>query len=285
MDLKFFTYSVLRYVPDPVRDERINMGVVVISDQSGESRCAFLPGARRKIAALNPNANVQQIERVIEAFKLRCGDSYLPTLFKERDPRLTSRQQLELLAETMKNQFQFSEPKTHRAESIDRSVTELFSLLIAVPLPDKAAPSRNMPLSHLRELIKRTIKEWASSGITVREGTAEQVEWVHHYADFWLVAGEPQEHLAALIAVPDNPDERHEAWALRDSVPAIDEAFRRFNRGFKVVVVFPPRSESEPAFIEETRVFLKERPGVIVTHVDELPDFSDKILPLFTARR
>ncbi|MGI8549222.1 MAG: DUF3037 domain-containing protein [Dehalococcoidia bacterium] len=55
MKLHCFTYSVFRYVPDPVREEQVNLGVVVVSDADHVSRGAFLSAFRRKITALNPD--------------------------------------------------------------------------------------------------------------------------------------------------------------------------------------------------------------------------------------
>ena len=278
MELKTFSYSIFRFVPDPVRGESINLGVIVVSDEEGASRCEFLSGFRQKISALAPDANLGLVERAVEDFAQRFDPFYRPTLFGEGDPRIGSTAQLHALAGTMKNQFQLSPPRAYRAAGLDDAVKELFDEFVSPPRRDQRSP-RHMALWQLRELIRRTIKDWTGEGIDLKENEAEQVQWASHYAHFWLASGEPRVVLAAVIALPSEPDERNEAWALRDSVPTIETVFRRANPSFKTVVVFPANGHAHTAFAAETEAFLQPLEGVIVTTLDELPALRDKIVP------
>ena len=284
MELTFFAYSVLRFVPDPVRGERINLGVVVVSDAEGVSRGQFLSGFRQKLTALAPNSKAELVERAVEDFKLRFEPSYRPTLFGERDPRVRSTRQLEALAGTMKNQLQLSTPKPYRAASLDDAVEELFAELVA-PAKRAASASKTMAPGRLRELILRTIRDWNENGIEITEAAAEQIQWAHHYADFWISAGPSREMLAALFAIPEDPEERHAAWALRDSVPTIAKIFREVNPRFQAVVVFPPDGHGQASFLAETQAFLGGLDGVIVTRADELAGLRDKIVPTLLPSR
>ncbi len=175
----------------------------------------------------------------------------------------------------MSNQLQLSEPKAYRAASLREALRELFDELIAPP-KRQVSPPRAMTLAQLRDEIAQTIHEWAGDAVRVETAVVEEAERSHHYADFWLQVGKP---VAALFAIPEEPDERHEAWMRRDSIPTVAAAFRALNPAFTAVAVLPPNGHQPSAFAAETQRFLGAIDGVKVTHVDQLPGLRGEILP------
>jgi hypothetical protein len=275
MGLGTYTYALFRYVPDPVRGEAVNLGVVVVSDEERASATEFFRGYRTRMRALNPEANFAVIDRLIQGFKKRTDPAYQSGLMAGEDARLTSSGQLRALKQSMANQLQLSEPKVHRADSLQVAVRELYEDLVA---PPERAPRPTGPitLEQLRSLIATTIREWTGKTMQLEESTVEKAGNAGHYADFWLQMGEP---VAAFIAIPGEPDDRHQAWLRRDSVPTIAAAFRAVNPAFRAVAVLPPNGRPPTPFIAETQGFLGSIDGVIVTAVDHLDEWRSTIVP------
>lgn len=272
MGLKLFSYSFFQFVPAVGREEAVNLGVVVISDAERRSLGRFLPGLGRKIAAVAPGANMRHIREATYRLRQRFDEFYQPTIYGEGDARVTSSSQLRALAASMAGQLQLTEPRRYRASSITAAADELFADFV-LPIGRQTATPRAMTRSQVGELIRKTIRNWAGQ-VTVQEGEAEG-----HYADFWLRTGEPQQPLAALIAIPEDPFDLRDALALCDSIPTIARVYRQINPRFRAVAVLPPAAHEETDFVRGAKKRLRDVDGVLVARADELNDYRDELLP------
>ncbi len=275
MDMKrLYSYSIVRFISDPVRGEALNLGVIVVGDEKHEAASAFLPHFKTRLSLLDPWATPSIIERLIDTLSARVA-SYQPPIGGVNE-MIVSSKDLQHLSSTMKNQLQVSEPRLYRASSLKAAVDELFADLVS---PRRKPPSeaKGMSLQQLKGLIRATIRDWGGNFVKIEEGKLQRGSDARHYADFWIEYGTPQ---AAFIAIPDDPDERDIAWARRDSVPTIAEEFLRINPQFKAVVVFPPNGHTPPTeFVRETRGFLSDIAGVLVARADELQEHRGVIAP------
>ncbi len=277
--LAFFSFSLLRFVPDVAREEAINLGVIVVSDEQKLSDGAFLSRFRGRLRSFAPTSNADSVENAIASLRLRLGSAYQARLSEvapdDEAALIASTDQLAAIGATMRNQFQLTEPRRYRASSLKNATAELFKSLVS-PTHRPPAPSKGMTLRQLQVLIRRTIRDWGGDVVRIQEHGLEQAKGTRHFADFWVARGNP---IAALIAIPEDPGERDQAWARRDSVPTIAAEFRALDPHFQVVAVFPPNGHVPTKFVVETTEFLTRSDGVLVLHADQLDSFRETIVP------
>lgn len=127
MTLSFYSYSLLRFVPDIARGEAANLGVIVVDDAAGETASAFLADFGPKVTALAPGFSVAGISASVDQFRRQLGG---PRRSASDDVRIRSSAQLAVLAGAMRNQLQMSEPKPCRAASLSEAAQQLYEELV-----------------------------------------------------------------------------------------------------------------------------------------------------------
>ena len=272
--MRYFHYSLIRFISDPVRGDGLNLGVIVIDDQAKDGTAIPLRRFKARLGLFDPWSDPDVIARLLDNIVGRVGSHQAS--FAAQDARVATLRDLDTLSSTMKNQIQITRPKAYRAGSLKVAADDLFAELVS---PRRRPPpqDRGMSLRKLRRLIRETVRTWGGDAIKIEEDKLERGTAARHYADFWLQAGAP---IAALIAIPDDPDERDIAWARRDSIPTIASEFLSVNPTFKAVVVFPPNGHVPPKdFVLETSDLLSHQKGVIVTYADVLASQRDLIAP------
>lgn len=178
MPLSRMAYSLVRYVPDSVRGEAVNLGVIVVSDDRGESDGRFLPRPRWRAKVLTRDVNGVVIERALESMKRRLGPAqqgHLLTVggLTVGDDRISNEAGLSQLHATMRNQIQLSEPKKYRAESVPAAVHDLYHELV-LPRSVRPQPKPGMTLAELRKLIAETVRQWAPADVNILESGFER---------------------------------------------------------------------------------------------------------------
>jgi hypothetical protein len=270
-----FNFSVCRFVSDPLRDEALNVGIIVVSDELKKSRGLFNLRFKARLSALGTKSEFEFVRRSIENLRARTGSGFQPSLGVSGDEAIRSTEDLRESAGRMRNQLQLTEPRPYRAVSLDQAANELYELYVSSIRKPDLTTDTPMSIHQLRKLIRETLQTWGVGHLKVQEKTLERAHRARHLADFWLEAGEP---VAAFVAIPEDPGDRFEAWARRDSIPTIADAFLERNPFFKTVAVLPPNGHVPTEFVLETRDFLSERPGVLVLHADQLEDHKREIL-------
>lgn len=273
--LKMFAYSLVRFVPDVVRGEAVNLGVVAVCEEARSAGSRFLSRYTQRVHLLDPGCDVAALQPVLDSLGERFTTDYQPALYETESGAITTRAGLAGLASVLANQVQLSQPKLYRGASLDSVLDQLYRDLVAPPATKEPA-TQHMTVGRIRELIKVAIKEWSNDVVRLEESTAERAEVARHFADFWLTLGSPA---AAFIAIPDDPAEYRDAWTRRDALPTMAMVFRRQNPDFKAVAVFPPRTNGDAEFLAETKSFLGSYEGIIVTSVDGLPALREELVP------
>lgn len=278
-DLQRFNYSILKVVPDPLRDESINLGVIVIDEKNGLGRAEFqrfTRPLRSRITGLLPGVDVGAIEDGVESCRSQIGVETQLAFVDSKEDRISSAAQLEALSSELLNQLQLTRPLTYRGDSLQAVTDELYALFVS---PRRRPPvhDAHMTTKRLRTLIRRVVQKWGTESLRIDERRLERAGAASHFADFWVESGSP---LAALVAIPDDPGEKFEAWARRDSIPTIAAEFTRLNPTFCAVAVFPPNGIAPPApFVQETMDFLKAYEHVLVLRADQLEAHRSQIAP------
>src|SRR5438093_11145067 len=116
-------YSIIRYVPDPIADERINVGVIVVGDR--DVRMRFLTNWHRVKDFSSANIKfVRDFASSLQArHRLMPADDHWDL------------EELTRLSHEWANSIQFSEPRASL-----KSAPDLFDEVVARYLRDEALP-------------------------------------------------------------------------------------------------------------------------------------------------
>src|SRR3984885_4750526 len=127
IDLRPFAYHVIRYAPNLIRDEWINIGIVLMDPGSGRvlRRLMEDPEEFTRVRRLHPAADHELLRRLPEEF-----DAQL-----EEDARAG----LARLERTLSNAVQLSPQKGLLAEDLDAELDRLYRDHIEPPRFDRAA--------------------------------------------------------------------------------------------------------------------------------------------------
>jgi DUF3037 family protein len=134
-------YRVLRYAPNLVRDEWVNIGVLVFDPQSGERRMRLIeePGEYARVRRLHPRAD----EELLRALRDDLENRFLTAtqLFSENGSHdragngQASADWMKLLGkwdETLSNALQLAPQKGVHAEDLDAETERLYSDHVAL---------------------------------------------------------------------------------------------------------------------------------------------------------
>lgn len=183
-----YLYSVVRFVPSPVRGEFVNVGLIVGSDQTREWQMDVVRSMARasrlddeKVLSLLAT-DLSQLESTIENYTK-------PEMFG-RAPEL-SEDWLRELSRDSRNQLQFSNPNPVVAESIDHAFGKLWKRLIVESPPIKrnsiskafvtgmyveALTNQNLDRAHFKRHVKlETSKTHMNIDVAVHNGVVKDI--------------------------------------------------------------------------------------------------------------
>lgn len=210
-----YTYSVVRFVPNPVRGEFVNIGVLAGSDESSEWELRTVENLRRA-----RSIDEKGLLRFVWSFVDDIGrklDQYTEavqtSLFDEADDGL-SEEWLMRLSEESRNVVQFSIPAAVVAEDIDEALNILFDQFMVEP------EARRFPFKKKHVALAAIRRAYRQVGLKRREHFEEgvTVKGQHHKERFdFVVANGRAVQLAQTwsFQVPNQEDlaEQVKAWA------------------------------------------------------------------------
>jgi len=153
---KTYHYSVVAFVPHPVREERINLGVVLVADNETESDFKFSRSFRQKLRALAPDVHPRAAESFIDDFEKR----FMSWTHGARpvDALTPSVETLANLASCEGGQIVFTEPRAFvTADSISSALHSLYSEYVA-SFPSRTEVRIGRP--EVRTRIRRALRDW-----------------------------------------------------------------------------------------------------------------------------
>ncbi len=181
---KTFTYQLLRYVPNLVRDEWVNIGVLLFDPESGERRLRMIeePEEYARIRRLHPAAD----EALLRALRENLEDRFAGAseLFSQSAEPATPASQkkkpdwlklLEKWNDSLSNAVQFAAEKGVYAQDIDAEMERLYADQVA-PLRGASrvgAPgSRGVIRSYCAQVFKQArVWERLQKGVRAEEFT------------------------------------------------------------------------------------------------------------------
>lgn len=115
-------FHLIRYVPDPVKNEFVNIGVVLRGEGDGGSGAVRFTRDWARVRCIDPEADTQMLEALEMEVRRRL----------EREES-ESRPVLATLEDTLSNAVQITEAKAYLAENFLAGLDELMSLYIDSP--------------------------------------------------------------------------------------------------------------------------------------------------------
>ncbi len=258
-----YIFSTVAFVPSSVRDDRLNVGVIVLDPAEARWEMMVLRGLRSKLRVLGGGVEPWAVEDALKGVRGEL-EGASPNLLSSWSPPLSL---LHRLNATWVNQIQISAPRRFRADSFSSAVSQLTALHLGGPM--RRAPNAGTR-REVRQKIKSTIATWNLGPYRLDEQRIRQgPDRVSHQADFWLVNGRED---AALYAFA--PDSELNAIVLRDSMPSVLASFQTANADFQVVAV--TTNDPAPEFTAAADYLQKH--GIVVTTTEQLGGLRSRLL-------
>jgi hypothetical protein len=151
-----FLYSVVKFVPHPVRDEAVNVGVVLTAESGEHVHHRFAVAYRKKIAALAPDVDPRTAERAVQDFRSRYPED-LGQVSLGGTPQLLSPERLQALSEEYGYQIRFTDPRPVMVDDVSRSLEELYGEFVGgLPGRARSAPGK----SRVRHAVLERFRRW-----------------------------------------------------------------------------------------------------------------------------
>lgn len=278
-----FSYSLIRYVGDPVRGEATNIGVIVVGPD-GEARLKTDVPTLARLERLWPHFNRHAVRSFIRDIEHRIETQHQVRLEEsDCDHQGVATEVLAALSETAVNDVQVSPPAVWRATDLKGATTTLFERYVGMPRRPRAK-GRYLTRANLRDMIQGILAEWAESrNYTVESNTEIGGRFAPHRVDV-VVRGEDGTPDVVMLAVPLRA---REAPLIRDSLPAAVADMRDSLPDSTFIAVLPDRDEqrdsnlneqlgSTPAALDadKTRQFLRSADReLVVVPVSELSTY------------
>jgi len=187
-----FWYSIVRYVPDPVRGEQINIGVVVTGEDPPTFRARFIPlNATGRLKRIGGHSDFRFIRDLAQQMA-EAGDDHLP-LDEPGRPRWSA-EALAKAAVEWANTIQFSEVRSALHEQPDALIESLYARYVADPRPTvKRARDKRWVRRRVRTSLRQalgTVRPEADPAELIRPDPQVDGEFEQHRFDFGLANGD-----------------------------------------------------------------------------------------------
>ena len=206
-------FQLLRYVPDPVRNEFVHIGVVLRAEDGGAPEVRFTRDWRR-VRCLDPDADTALLEGMESELRRRLAE--------DKDGRLKK-----ILDEALSLSVQMTEPKAYLAESLPAGVEELMRLYVEPPkkargerVSGRAAIQMRMRAEFERAGVWDLMRKRIAASMYTRPGDPLRIDAAYRpngvIRMFHAVALEPGVEIAKVLAFS--------AGALRAGVERVEKA-------------------------------------------------------------
>ena len=125
-----FVHRIVRYTPNALRDEWINIGVLVFDPSSGERRLRLIEEEQeyQRVRRLIPHANESQLRQVRDHLESQLEAAGRGNTAAEELSNLVNKWE-----DSFTNGVHFAEPKGTVASDLDAELERLYALRVAVP--------------------------------------------------------------------------------------------------------------------------------------------------------
>ena len=152
-----FKYSVVRYVPSVVRDEAINLGVLLETDNPPGLYLRFL-GSMSRVRRRHPDANLLALRHLSEHFQRleHEADPNQPVFDFAKSPGVT----LDILHKgSVDTTFQVTAPRATVGSDPIAELDEVFELFVAETVVAGSKDRAALAPSRFRKLVARSLRQ------------------------------------------------------------------------------------------------------------------------------
>lgn len=219
-------FQLLRYVPDPVRNEFVHIGVVLRAQDGGAPEVRFTRDWRR-VRCLDPDADTALLEGMESELRRRLAE--------DTDGKLKK-----ILDEALSLSVQMTSPKAYLAESLPAGVEELMRLYVEPPkrargerVSGRAAIQTRMRAEFERAGVWDLMRKRIAASLYTRPGDPLRIDAGYRpngiIRMFHAVALEPGVEMAKVLAFS--------AAALREGVQRVE------NAGLELTAIVEPAAK------------------------------------------
>ncbi len=182
-------YRILRYTPNLVRDEWINIGVL-LEEVPPASHASDAPAARRAVRLVDDGSEFNRVRRLHPL----ADETLLRSLGPEFEARLSGSEKevneyLAKLDQTLSNVLQFSSQRAVLADNFDAEMDRLYRDHVAVPSRTRGGimeSTKDWIRSRLNDIFKRRrILDKLERGVRVQEftqpGDPFRIDYAYRY--------------------------------------------------------------------------------------------------------
>jgi hypothetical protein len=128
-----YKYSVIRAVPDPIREEAVNVGMVLIDENKQMVRYKFMRNAESRVKKIAPDFSSESIRAFRRDFEEILGQSdrqYKMELWRREK---SASEAISQMADAYAGQIQLTPVRTTWAGSADEAFGKLYEQLVEIP--------------------------------------------------------------------------------------------------------------------------------------------------------
>lgn len=177
-----YQYWTIRYVPDPVRGEYVNIGVLAGSADQADWALRYVNNTRR---ANFLGGDADRAVAYLHGLRRLVDDTFNPAELMIARERLSS-ELIERLRVHQRNSIQLAAPRAVAAASAQAAVDLLYPLMVDEPERRTRDSSRNRIVSDFKASLDRNIR---SSAVSIHRNMEGHVGRQRGKLDFVLEAG------------------------------------------------------------------------------------------------
>jgi hypothetical protein len=256
-------YSIIRYVPDIIRDECINIGVILETGENGDrARHLLITDKFNRAAKIDPNLKNAVVERIIR--------NALAQIDRE-----TGNMTLDDLVENYSaSKVQFSLPRLTIADNLEQEIRELFTQFV---VEEKEERHHGITEPILRKEVRGGLAQHGINGGRVQFSTNKTPLLVRgkratHSFDISVQVNSHHDYIRCISFDVDN-------YALKlDAAKVLvydaKDVKEKYERADVISILYPPktqRGKKPEEMFREARTILKDE-GVLAFNFDSPKD-------------
>lgn len=169
-------YSVIRYIPDPIKNEARNIGIIVQCKEADYINCKFLKNVHAKLSTTATQADIRIIKAYIDEF-----DKTFNPFAKFPSTRLLSTEEIDVfnkdylsnLADQGFGKIQFTEPQGSLIDDPEKELEYLYSTYVG---EEKSLQDQLIKRTRLKTEIKREFKKRNILALSKKETKGFEVD-------------------------------------------------------------------------------------------------------------
>ena len=275
-------YIVVRFVPNVVRDEPLNIGVILQCPEKEFITAKFATKFTR-VAKLYPDVDLNLLRSFaddmtdrIEAFthgkQLALGE--LP---REEPVPLSSPAFLDFLFEEYGGRLQFTKPQPTLAEDLEAEISSLFGIFVELPSERERRKVKRAPVTHpmVRRRVREVFEEAKVMDYLQRGVRVKGKRWEYDF-DFAYVnrhKGLIQSVAFDLVSPEDKRDRAFSIGGMIDDVIR-EREFEQF-----AFILQPPEPDRAEGY-EKAKDYLRDMPSTLI-EMEEAAEYAASLRRTF----